>query len=201
MSTPAPYDSNAAMFAIFSGLSLGSPQMFAALDQIAANKDASLVPVLVEILRFMPSYQSAESVAETLRTVTGQTFGAREWDVWMEWLGHNLGDYQPPSQYPAWKASLYRAIDPRFFVFLTPASEYSGIDLTEVVWGGVIPDGIPDLRNPTALSPDEADYLLPTDRVFGVTINGESRAYPLRIINAHEMANDVLGGEPISLMW
>ena len=39
------------------------------------------------------------------------------------------------------------------------------------------------------------------DRVFGVTINGDSRAYPLRIVNAHEMVNDVVGEEPISLMW
>ncbi|HIC76097.1 MAG TPA: DUF3179 domain-containing protein, partial [Candidatus Poseidoniales archaeon] len=30
--------------------------------------------------------------------------------------------------------------------------------------------------------------------VFGVTIEGESRAYPLRIVNAHEMVNDVVGG-------
>ena len=40
-----------------------------------------------------------------------------------------------------------------------------------------------------------------SDRVFGVTINGESRAYPLRIVNAHEMVNDTVGGEPISLLW
>ena len=41
----------------------------------------------------------------------------------------------------------------------------------------------------------------PTDRVFGISINGEHRAYPLRILNPHEMANDVLGGEPIALAY
>ena len=41
----------------------------------------------------------------------------------------------------------------------------------------------------------------PDDRVFGVSINGEHRAYPLRIVNAHEMANDWLGGEPIALAY
>ena len=93
------------------------------------------------------------------------------------------------------------ALDSRFALFLRPAREFSRIDLTEVVWGGVLPDGIPDLRNPKLLSPADADYLNLTDRVFGVTINGESRAYPLRIVNAHEMVNDTVGGEPISLMW
>ena len=36
-------------------------------------------------------------------------------------------------------------------------------------------------------------------RVFGVFINGEHRAYPHRILNAHEMANDVVGGVPFAL--
>jgi hypothetical protein len=119
----------------------------------------------------------------------------------MEWLGKNMNDYQPPQGYVDWKARLMGALDPRFAQFLSPANEFSRIDLSEVVWGGVLPDGIPDLRDPEILSPAEADYLNPSDRVFDVTINGESRAYPLRIVNAHEMVNDTLGGEPISLMW
>ena len=39
------------------------------------------------------------------------------------------------------------------------------------------------------------------DHTLGVSINGEHRAYPLRILNAHEMANDVLGGEPFALAY
>ncbi len=35
----------------------------------------------------------------------------------------------------------------------------------------------------------------------GSTINGESRAYPLRILDWHEMANDVIGGVPVSLAY
>ena len=92
-------------------------------------------------------------------------------------------------------------LHPRFAEFLLPASEFSRIDPTEVVWGGVLPDGIPDLRDPEMLTAADAEYLNDSDRVFGVTINGDSRAYPLRIVNAHEMVNDTVGGEPISLMW
>ena len=51
------------------------------------------------------------------------------------------------------------------------------------------------------LTPDEAAYLQPSDRVFGVSINGEHRAYPLRVLNAHEMANDVVGGVQFALAY
>ena len=37
--------------------------------------------------------------------------------------------------------------------------------------------------------------------VFGVAINGDYRAYPLRILDWHEMANDVVGGEPVALAY
>src|SRR5689334_7394137 len=47
----------------------------------------------------------------------------------------------------------------------------------------------------------EASYLNDDDPVFGVDINGDARAYPLRIANWHEMVNDVVGGVPVSLAY
>ena len=199
--TPAPYDSNRAMRDVFPGFGLTGALMYDTLDVIAARKDRSLVPVLVEMMRFMPSPSARDAVARTLAAVTGQAFSGDEWDLWMEWLGANLADYQPPSDYVAWKEDLYFVIDPRFARFLRPAREFSRIDPTEIVWGGVLPDGIPDLRNPQFQNADEQTFMNPDDRVFGVEINGDARAYPLRIVNAHEMVNDVVGGEPVSLMW
>ena len=199
--TPAPYDSNRAMRDVFPGFGLTGALMYDTLDVIAARKDRSLVPVLVEMMRFMPSVSARDAVARTLAAVTGQAFSGDEWDLWMEWLGANLADYQPPSDYVAWKEDLYFVIDPRFARFLRPAREFSRIDPTEIVWGGVLPDGIPDLRNPQFQNADEQTFMNPDDRVFGVEINGDARAYPLRIVNAHEMVNDVVGGEPVSLMW
>jgi hypothetical protein len=71
----------------------------------------------------------------------------------------------------------------------------------EIQWGGVTVDGIPALDNPAMLTADDAGYLEPGDAVFGLTVNGESRAYPLRIVDWHEMANDVIGGVPVSLAY
>ena len=196
----APYDSNAIMHSLTGDILSDSFYYSSALDeQLAAikeHRDLSLVPVLIELMRF----RIGLDINAVLEELTGQNFGGN-WKQWMEWLGKNATDYAPPEEYPNWKSRLYSIIHPRFWNFLGDTGETARVDLTEVVWGGVIPDGIPDLTNPTTLTVAEAEYLFPDDRVFGVSINGEHRAYPLRIINAHEMANDFLGGEPISVLW
>jgi hypothetical protein len=110
------------------------------------------------------------------------------------------GPAQPPDGHAGWKGRLYSLIDPRIGAFLYDGVK-TEIRLEEIAWGGLARDGIPYLINPPVLSPEEADYLSPDDRVFGVSINGEHRAYPLRILNPHEMANDVIGGVPIALAY
>jgi hypothetical protein len=68
--------------------------------------------------------------------------------------------------------------------------------------GGVPKDGIPAIDNPQFQSAREADsFLKPDDVVFGVVINGEAKAYPRRILVWHEIANDRLGGENISVTY
>jgi phosphatidate phosphatase APP1 len=44
-------------------------------------------------------------------------------------------------------------------------------------------------------------YAVSTDRVIGITVNGESRAYPLKLMNVHEVSNDTLGGVPIAVTY
>ena len=200
-SAPGVYDSKSALYDVFPGFTARGSDTRRALDDIQRNNDASMIPALIEIVRFMPPGDTRSKVAETLQFLTGQTFGPNNWDEWMYWMGENLDEIEPPDGYADWKASLYSEIDELFAYFLRPARDFSRIHLAEVVWGGVRPDGIPDLRNPTFFEPGEADYLQPGDRVFGLEINGDARAYPLRIVNAHEMVNDIVGGEPVSLMW
>ena len=198
----AGYSSNSAMHSLISDLGRQSFYDSSSVDEplaaIRENRDITLVPVMIDLMRFLGGV-SGDAVIAVLEELTGQAFGG-DWNQWMEWLGQNASDYPTPDDYPTWKVRLYSMIHPRFANFLRDG-ETARIDLTEVAWGGVIPDGIPDLRNPKTLTVAEADYMNPDDRVFGVSINGERRAYPLRIINAHEMANDILGGEPISVMW
>ena len=43
--------------------------------------------------------------------------------------------------------------------------------------------------------------LRPDDFVIGLSLNGDSRAYPLSILNHREMVNDVVGGIPVLVTW
>ena len=102
----------------------------------------------------------------------------------MEWLGANDAEFQPPDGYLEWKISIYRLISPRYVKFLGQSDKPPRVNLWELAWGGVRPDGIPDLNHAPVVPGEVQEYLQPDDRVFGVTINGQSRAYPLRIVNA-----------------
>lgn len=200
--TALAYDSNSQMFKVFPGFGLTTADTFTALDEVRDQNDLSMVPVLVETMRFQSSQRARDATGDVLEALTGQAFEGEPWLDWSNWLGKNREAHPPPSDYLAWKIRIMSQIDPRFAQFLRPAAEGQiSVDPTELVWGGVIPDGIPDLRDPKMISADEADYLQPEERVFGVSINGDHRAYPLRIANAHEMVNDTVGGEPISLSW
>ncbi len=75
------------------------------------------------------------------------------------------------------------------------------IDVSLVKHGGPPKDGIPALNRPKMISAEAAGYLSAKDKVIGVVLNDEARAYPLRILNYHEIVNDVVGGSPIVISW
>jgi len=67
--------------------------------------------------------------------------------------------------------------------------------------GGPPKDGIPALSDPAFLSANAADFLQADDRVIGVTIDGKSRAYPIRILSYHEIINDRIADVPIAVTF
>ena len=60
-------------------------------------------------------------------------------------------------------------------------------------------DGIPALTDPLFVDADDpaAGYLLDDDIILGLAVNGEAKAYPHNIGWAHEVVNDVIGGQPV----
>ena len=48
---------------------------------------------------------------------------------------------------------------------------------------------------------ERGKYLVPDDRVIGIRIGDRARAYPLRVLDWHEVANDTLGGVPVAVCW
>ena len=63
----------------------------------------------------------------------------------------------------------------------------------EILSGGPPKDGIPALTDPKFITAGEATYLQAADRVIGFVSAGEARAYPLKILDYHEIINDRIG--------
>ncbi len=75
------------------------------------------------------------------------------------------------------------------------------IPANEIVSGGPPRDGIPSIDDPVFIPAGEADYLQPEDRVLGIARQGTARAYPIRIMNWHEIVNDAFDGEPVAVHY
>jgi len=75
------------------------------------------------------------------------------------------------------------------------------IDIDDLVAPGVPQDGIPPLTDPKFEKAGEADFPPDDARVAVVTINDETAAYPLLILNFHEIVNHTVGGRPIAALY
>jgi len=167
-----------------------------AIDWLVQHGDRSSVAVLIQLLRWLPEY--GDVLAARLEALTGAHVGPH-WFDWMLWQ-QDHPDFPRYSGYAGFLADLLARIDPRFRRFVYDGIAHE-IRIEEIAWGGVTVDGIPALDNPAMTTASAASYLNPDDPVFGVEINGDARAYPLRIANWHEMVNDLVGGVPVSLAY
>lgn len=92
------------------------------------------------------------------------------------------------------------------------------VDRDKLLHGGPWKDGIPSLttqaarpddrdlnlhgsKPPEELNAKRADYLRPDDRLVVVTVNAVTKAYPIKVLNWHEIVNDVVGGTPIAVIY
>ncbi len=75
------------------------------------------------------------------------------------------------------------------------------IPVEEIHFGGPPKDGIPSLDNPKFVPAQQARFLQANDRVLALKRNGIVKAYPLRILNWHEIVNDRFGDENIVIVY
>lgn len=164
------------------------------LKVIETQWQPSFVPMALETIRLTRNPVVAHRLVRTLGDKTGQSFG---FDIhkWQEWLWNQPEQRHP--KYALFKSALYGLIDPRFSNYFDD-TQPAQIRLDEVVWGGVHQDGIPPLRGPNMLQASQADYLADGHVVFGISVNGDARAYPKRILAWHEMFVDEVGGVPVA---
>lgn len=88
----------------------------------------------------------------------------------------------------------------------TPASPMSTKRLERfaesIVSGGPPKDGIPAIDDPRFVPAEDMDYLLkPEDRVFVLHYRQEVRVYPQLVLVWHEIVNDRVAGEQLSVTY
>lgn len=188
--------------ALSRALVFGPPdQAQGALREMVAGNHRDALPALVLGMRYQRRGQIARDYRDTFQRMTGTRVS--DWFDAMLWQEANP-QVKPHESYRAIKLETFERIDPNFLRFLggeRGKAENMRIRLEEISWGGVRVDGIPSLDNPTLIAANEASYMVGDDLVFGVEINGDARAYPLRIMGWHEMFNDVIGGKPVALAY
>jgi hypothetical protein len=65
-------------------------------------------------------------------------------------------------------------------------------------------DGIRSIDDPSFLTAEEAEErgeMVPTEFVIGLSVDGESKAYPVNVLSRHEIANDTVGAVPVAVTF
>jgi len=184
------------------------PDQNLAMERIAQSKDPRIAWIVSDMLRFTTTPQLNALLAATASDLLGKRLSTR--NIWGVLTDHLIAwDIPAPPEYLAVKRAIFTGIIPgwdRIFVA-------GDIDWRLVSWGGVLIDDrphdrtddrcncIPAADNPEVLSAAEATWLDDDDIVFGITVNGQSRAYPRRIMEVREMVNDTLGGRDLGIPY
>lgn len=100
-----------------------------------------------------------------------------------------VGWFAVPGTYPHW--------DRNPFASHLPKNDKENIPIIP----DVPRDAIPPLDFPRYESPQEAGWLRDDDFVLGVEFNNDARAYPLKILNWHEIVNEKVGGKDVLISY
>ena len=92
------YDSTRNMFMLSSDGEFDPINSHEAVRLAVANNDKSMVPVMIEMLRFFGTWALVTETQDALTAITGHEVNSysRGWFEWMEWLGKNADEYQSP---------------------------------------------------------------------------------------------------------
>jgi hypothetical protein len=71
----------------------------------------------------------------------------------------------------------------------------------EILQGGPARDAIPRVDEPHFVSPAEASWVVPGNPVIGVELGGDARAYPVHILEYHQVVIDEIGGVPVAVTY
>ncbi len=93
--------------------------------------------------------------------------------------------------------------NPAEWTYAWPETDFSrhSVPFSDIVSGGPPKDGIPAIDDPEFAALADVTDLAGTEPVVSISLNGDARAYPLRILIWHEIVNDTVGGVPVSVTY
>jgi len=180
-----------------------------AVDQIIKSNDTRFAAVFIEMIllqevppvryyggvhKYIQGVQqfSGDATLQPGRPNDGMAVPLIQW-----YSGTNLKE---PEGFAGWKGTILSRIDSTYGEILRDGVP-SRIRVAEIQYGGARWDKIPSLDYPQMIEASAAEYLGSEEPVFGIVVNGDARAYPHKIVDWHEMVNDVIGGVPVSLAY
>jgi len=183
---------------------------FDAIETIAESGDPRVSWWLADLQRIANNPELSDALRAAQETLLGVDIDPlRSWGSTTDQL---IGwDIPAPPNYLAYKRNVYIVIEPKWEPLFEDGTD---IDWRILSWGGVFIDDrpfgetdnpcncIPAADNPITTNSAGGDEWLDEDTiVFGVSINGDSRAYPRSIMEVREMVNDTLGGRDFAMPY
>jgi hypothetical protein len=187
-----------------------------AILDLGMSGDVRVAWLLADVMRFVSAANTGQHLLTAFTDLTGVDIsndpaGLRS--PWQSATNHLIAwDIPDHPEYRSYKARLFTLIEPEWAPFF--ADDDPAINWRHTSWGGVLIDNrplgdvnpcergcIPALDDPDVTSAAEGSWY-PDDRiVFGVVVNGDSRAYPKNQMEVHEMVNDTLGGRRLGIPY
>jgi hypothetical protein len=83
---------------------------------------------------------------------------------------------------------------------LSHGAKLAADDTTSTIHTVLPQDAIPAIVHPV-FRPAQQSQVAPDTVMIGVVFNGAAHAYAAVLLNAHEIVNDVVGGEKVATTW
>ncbi|MEQ8701626.1 MAG: hypothetical protein RLT05_34325, partial [Bauldia litoralis] len=128
-------------FALFTGDEDARSAAFAYFGELGPSSAAALILAM----RFVRD----DRFPDVLRDITGET-APQSWSDWMLWQEAHP-EIEPFEGFDLLHAWAHSQIDANFQLFLGAGKKHE-IRIEEIVWGGVIKDGIPALNHPRLIA-------------------------------------------------
>ncbi|MGA9597958.1 MAG: DUF3179 domain-containing (seleno)protein [Acidimicrobiia bacterium] len=209
---PLSADASRALDAAWAGL--GTAMDPAAVAALGGVGDVRVGWLLSDLLRFFTGDEVGDAALAAFAQLTGTDVvgldPSLQWRTVSDYL--IAWDLPAPPGYAGYKGRLFTLVEPGWQPFFDDSD--ADVDWRLISWGGVFIDDrpldtlegcpagcIPALDDPPMVTGEAAGWYPDDGIVFGVTINGESRAYPKNIMEVHEMVNDTIGGRRIGMPY